>query len=145
MGHCHHLTHDRFTGVSLQSPYLVTMSITVQLCTLPDVRLFADASKPPNRNPSKLARFAARGENGGKAVGSRVCATSITLANREQEKLAELTHEPWRRYTALFLCRQCLRLRRTPRKVTAPRLAICTPSTASQSARAFPVCCSSCW
>jgi hypothetical protein len=31
--------------------------------------LFADASKPPKWNPSILARFAARGENGGKAVG----------------------------------------------------------------------------
>src|ERR1022692_1474002 len=28
---------------------------------------FAYASKPPNGNPSILARFAARGENGGKA------------------------------------------------------------------------------
>ena len=77
MGHCHHLTHDRFTGVSLQSPYLATMSITVQLYTFPDARLFADASKPPNRNPSILARFAASGENGVKAVGLRPCATSM--------------------------------------------------------------------
>ena len=50
--------------------------------------LLADASKPLNRNPSILARFAAKGENGGKAVGLGLCATSITLADRKQEAAA---------------------------------------------------------
>ena len=44
-------------------------------------------------SPFALARFAVNREHCGKHGGSRPCATSITLATREQEKLAELTHE----------------------------------------------------
>jgi hypothetical protein len=40
---------------------------------------FANASKPPNGNLSLLARFVGNRENCGKAVGSRLCATSIQL------------------------------------------------------------------
>ena len=41
------MTHDRFTGVSLQSPYVVTTSIAVQMYTFPEVRLFADPKFDP--------------------------------------------------------------------------------------------------
>src|ERR1022692_1701918 len=44
---------------------------------------FANASKPPNRSPSILARFAGRGEHGGKDSGLRLCAMS-TPANQEK-------------------------------------------------------------
>ena len=47
-------------------------------------------SEPPYRNPSIPARSVGNRGNRGKTVGSRPCATSITLAHREQEKLAEL-------------------------------------------------------
>jgi hypothetical protein len=50
------------------------------------------ASKPPNGNPSILARFAASRERCGKRFGSRHCAMSMP-ANQEKQIMAELTHE----------------------------------------------------
>src|SRR6266567_5823327 len=54
---------------------------------------FANASRPPCRNPSIPARFAGSRENGEKVVGSTLCATSMTQVRRERERLAELSHE----------------------------------------------------
>jgi hypothetical protein len=73
------LTRDRFTGVSLT----VTIpcnnvdncsNVYISGCAVP-----LTASKPPNRNPSILARFAASRANCGKTVGPRPCRVERVL------------------------------------------------------------------